>query len=173
MLHLPALTMTGYIRAFLESCGKLGLAVRGLYGENTEAYGNMYQLSNQVTLGKSEKDIVDSIKSIGYQIIEQERLLRQELLKKNARKFEDRIMRSYGILKFSRILTSEEALKRLSDIRLGINLGIIKDMTEMDVNEMILNIQPGNLQQYAGKLLNPDNRDSVRAEYVRNKMGEK
>ena len=82
-------------------------------------------------------------------------------------------MRSYGILKFSRILTSEEALKRLSDIRLGINLGIIKDMTEMDVNEMILNIQPGNLQQYAGKLLNPDNRDSVRAEYVRNKMGEK
>jgi protein arginine kinase len=171
MLHLPALTMTGYIRAFLESCGKLGLAVRGLYGENTEAYGNMYQLSNQVTLGKSEKDIVDSIKSIGYQIIEQERLLRQELLKKNARKFEDRIMRSYGILKFSRILTSEEALKRLSDIRLGINLGIIKDMTEMDVNEMILNIQPGNLQQYAGKLLNPDNRDSVRAEYVRNKMG--
>jgi protein arginine kinase len=173
MLHLPALTMTGYIRAFLESCGKLGLAVRGLYGENTEAYGNMYQLSNQVTLGKSEKDIVDSIKSIGYQIIEQERLLRQELLKKNARKFEDRIMRSYGILKFSRILTSEEALKRLSDIRLGLNLGIIKDMTEMDVNEMILNIQPGNLQQYAGKLLNPDNRDSVRAEYVRNKMGEK
>jgi protein arginine kinase len=173
MLHLPALTMTGYIRAFLDSCGKLGLAVRGLYGENTEAYGNMYQLSNQVTLGKSEKDIVDSIKSIGYQIIEQERLLRQELLKKNARKFEDRIMRSYGILKFSRILTSEEALKRLSDIRLGINLGIIKDMTEMDVNEMILNIQPGNLQQYAGKLLNPDNRDSVRAEYVRNKMGEK
>ncbi len=173
MLHLPALTITGYIRAFLESCGKLGLAVRGLYGENTEAYGNMYQLSNQITLGKSEKDIVESIKSIGYQIIEQERLLRQELLKKNARKFEDRIMRSYGILKFSRILSSEEALKRLSDIRLGINLGIIKDLSEMDVNEMILKIQPGSLQQYAGKMLKPDDRDSIRAEYVRNKIGDK
>ncbi|MGI6123840.1 MAG: protein arginine kinase [Acetivibrionales bacterium] len=173
MLHLPALTMTGYIRAFLESCGKLGLAVRGLYGENTEAHGSMYQLSNQITLGKSEKDIVESIKSIGYQIIEQERLLRQELLKKNKKKFEDRIMRSYGILKFSRILTSEEALKRLSDIRLGINLGIIKDLSEMDVNEMILKIQPGSLQEYAGRLLKSDDRDSIRADYVRNKMNRK
>lgn len=173
MLHLPALSMTGYIRGILESCGKLGLAVRGLYGENTEAYGNMYQLSNQITLGKSEKDIVESIKSIGYQIIEQERLLRQELLKKNIKKFEDRIMRSYGILKFSRILTSEEALRRLSDIRLGINLDIIKDLTEMDVNEMILKIQPGSLQKYAGKLLKADDRDSIRAEYVRNKISEK
>jgi protein arginine kinase len=173
MLHLPALTMTGYIRPFLESCGKLGLAVRGLYGENTEAYGDMYQLSNQITLGKSEKDIVESIKSIGNQIIEQERLLRQELLKKNNKKFEDKIMRSYGILKYSRILTSEEALKRLSDIRLGINLGIIKDLSEMDVNEMVLNIQPGSLQLYVGKLLKADERDSVRAEYIRNKMGEK
>ncbi|MGI6084195.1 MAG: protein arginine kinase [Acetivibrionales bacterium] len=173
MLHLPALTMTGYIRGFLESCGKLGLAVRGLYGENTEAHGNMYQLSNQVTLGKSEKDIVESIKSIGNQIIEQERLLRLELLKKNMKKFEDRIMRSYGILKYSRILTSEEALKRLSDIRLGINLGIIIDLTEMDVNEMILKIQPGNLQEYARKLLKADDRDSIRAEYVRNRISGK
>ena len=82
-------------------------------------------------------------------------------------------MRSYGILKYSKILTSEEALKRLSDIRLGINLGIIKDLSEMDVNEMILKIQPGSLQKYAGKLLKPDDRDSVRAEYIRNKMSEK
>ena len=171
MLHLPALTMTGYIRGFLESCGKLGLAVRGLYGENTEAHGNMLQLSNQITLGKSEKDIVESINSIGRQIIEQERLLRQELLNKNKNKFEDRIMRSYGILKYSRILTLEEALKRLSDIRLGINLGIIKDLSQMDVNEMILMIQPGSLQEYAGELLNAEKRDILRAEFVRNRIG--
>ncbi|HHU91378.1 MAG TPA: protein arginine kinase [Clostridiaceae bacterium] len=171
MLHLPALTMTGYIRGFLESCGKLGLAVRGLYGENTEAHGNMFQLSNQITLGKSEKDIVESINSIGRQIIEQERLLRQELLNKNKNKFEDRIMRSYGILKYSRILTLEEALKRLSDIRLGINLGIIKDLSQMDVNEMILMIQPGSLQEYAGELLNAEKRDILRAEFVRNRIG--
>jgi len=171
MLHLPALTMTGYIRAFLESCGKLGLAVRGLYGENTEAYGNMFQLSNQITLGKSEKDIVESINSIGRQIIDQERLLRQELLNNNKNKFEDRIMRSYGILSYSRILTLEEALKRLSDIRLGINLGIIKNLSQIDVNEMTLMIQPGNLQEYAGEPLKPEERDSLRAEYVRNKIG--
>lgn len=173
MLHLPALTMTGYIKTVLESCGKLGLAVRGLYGENTEAYGNMYQLSNQITLGRSEFDIVLSIKNIGIQIIEQERLLRAELLKRNGKRLEDRIMRSYGTLRFSRILTSEEALKRLSDIRLGINLGLIDELTEMDVNEMVLNIQPGSLQTYAGKLLKPDDRDNMRAEYVRKQIEKK
>lgn len=173
MLHLPALTMTGYIKTVLESCGKLGLAVRGLYGENTEAHGNMYQLSNQITLGRSEIDIVLSIKNIGIQIIEQERLLRSELLKRNTKRLEDRIMRSYGILCYTRILTSEEALKRLSDIRLGINLGLIDELSETDVNEMILNIQPGSLQKYAGKILKPDDRDSMRAEYVRKKIEEK
>lgn len=173
MLHLPALTMTGYIRTVLESCGKLGLAVRGLYGENTEAYGSMYQLSNQITLGRSEIDIVMSIKNIGIQIIEQERLLRSELLKRNGVRLEDRIMRSYGTLRYSRILTSEEALKRLSDIRLGINLGLIDELTETDVNELMLTIQPGSLQKYAGKALKPDDRDSIRAEYVRKKIDEK
>jgi len=173
MLHLPALTMTGYIRTVLESCGKLGLAVRGLYGENTEAYGNMYQLSNQITLGRSEIDIVLSIKNIGIQIIEQERLLRSELLKKNGARLEDRIMRSYGTLRYSRILTSEEALKRLSDIRLGINLGLIDELTETDVNELMLTIQPGSLQKYAGKALKPDDRDIIRAEYVRRRIEEK
>jgi len=173
MLHLPALTMTGYIRSVLESCGKLGLAVRGLYGENTEAYGNMYQLSNQVTLGKSENDIVLSIKTIGYQIMEQERRLRTELLAKNSHKLEDRIMRSYGILRFARNLSSDEALQRLSDIKLGINLGLIQDLTEIDANEMILDIQPGNLQQYAGRILKPEERDVVRAEYVRSRIEKK
>lgn len=173
MLHLPALTMTGYIRTVLESCGKLGLAVRGLYGENTEAYGNMYQLSNQITLGKSENDIVMSIKTIGYQIMEQERLLRSELLNRNGTKLEDRIMRSYGILRFARTLSSDEALQKLSDLKLGINLGLIHDLTEIDINEMILDIQPGSLQHYAGKALKPDERDISRAQYVRNRIEDK
>ena len=98
MLHLPALTMTGHIQALLETCGKLGLSVRGLYGENTEASGCMYQLSNQVTLGKSEHDIVMSIKTIAFQVTEQERLLRKDIMKKNGPQLEDKIMRSYGIL---------------------------------------------------------------------------
>ncbi len=170
MLHLPALVMTGYIGPVLESCGKLGVAVRGLYGENTEAYGNMYQLSNQITLGKSEEDIVMSIQHIGSQVIEQERLLRKELQRKNSGKLEDRIMRSYGIMRYCRVLTSEEALRRLSDIRLGINLGYINELNETDINEMVLNIQPGNLLKEAGKLLKPEDRDIKRAEYVRSRI---
>lgn len=172
-LHLPALTMTGYIGQVLESCGKLGLAVRGLYGENTEAYGNMYQLSNQITLGKSENDIVMSIKSIGYQIIEQERLLRTELLNRKGNKLEDRIMRSYGILRFARNLSSDEALQKLSDLRLGIDLKLIPELTEINVNELILDIQPGNLQQHSGKPLKPDERDILRASYVRQYIEDK
>lgn len=170
MLHLPALIMTGYIRPVLESCGKLAVAVRGLYGENTEAYGNMYQLSNQVTLGKSEKDIVTSIEHIAGQVIEQERLLRKELQERNPNKLEDRIMRSYGILRFCRVLTSEEALKRLSDLRLGINLGYIDKLNETDINEMILNIQPGNLIKGSGGMLKPEERNSKRAEYIRDRI---
>ncbi|NLM76201.1 MAG: protein arginine kinase [Clostridiaceae bacterium] len=170
MLHLPALTMTGYIKPILESCGKLGLAVRGLYGENTEAYGNMFQLSNQVTLGKNENDIVMSVKNISYQIIEQERLLRIELLNKNNVKLVDRIMRSYGILRYAQSLSSDEALQRLSDIRLGINLGLIEDLTEKDLSIMFLMIQPGNLQQYEKRELGPEERDIARANYVRKYM---
>ena len=132
----------------------------------------MYQLSNQVTLGKSENDIVMSIKTIGYQIMEQERLLREELLKRNGSKLEDRIMRSYGILRFARTLTSDEALQRLSDIRLGINLGLIPDLSEVDANEMMIKIQPGSLQVYAGKLLKPDEKDIIRANYVRSHIEE-
>lgn len=173
MLHLPALTMTGYIRSVLESCGKLGLAVRGLYGENTEAYGNMYQLSNQITLGKKENDIVMSIKTIAYQIIEQERLLRTEILRRNGLKLEDKIMRSYGILKFARMLSSDEALQRLSDVRLGINANLISGLDETDINQMMLRIQPGNLQKYSGKMLRTEETEAARANYIRSHIESK
>jgi protein arginine kinase len=173
MLHLPALTITGFIRTVLESCGKLGLSVRGLYGENSEAYGNMYQLSNQITLGKKEEDIIMSVKNISFQIMEQERLLRKELVNKQGSKLEDRIMRSYGILRYSRSLSSNEAFQRLSDIRLGITLGFIKELSEIDVSEMMLMIEPGNLQQMEGKTLKPDERDTVRAGYIRNYIEKK
>jgi len=173
MLHLPALTMTGYIRSILESCGKLGLAVRGLYGENTEAHGNMYQLSNQVTLGKSEQDIVMSIKTIAYQIMEQERLLRAEILKRNGVKLEDKIMRSYGILKHARSISSDEALQRLSDVRLGIHSHLITDLDETDINQMMLQIQPGSLQKFYGRQLKNEEKDFERANYIRNHIQSK
>ena len=167
MMHLPALAMTGYIKPVLEAIGKLGMAVRGMYGENTEASGNMFQLSNQVTLGKSENDIILGIKNIARQIIEQERKLRQEILKQNRFQLEDKIFRSYGILKNARLMDTGETLKRLSDVRLGVDMGIINGIDITDINEIMLMIQPGGLQKRTGRLLKPNERDSFRAELVR------
>lgn len=167
MMHLPALTMTGYIKPVLEALGKLGMAVRGMYGENTEASGNMFQLSNQVTLGKSEDDILLSIKNITLQIIEQERSLRQHLLNQKKYQLEDKIFRSFGILKNARIISTNECLKRLSDLRLGVDLSIIEDINIEDINELMLKVQPGSLQKKAGKNLKADERDIFRAEHVR------
>lgn len=170
MMHLPALTMTGYIKPVLEALGKLGMAVRGMYGENTEASGNMFQLSNQITLGKSEEDILLSIKNITLQIIEQERSLRQHLLNESKYQLEDRIFRSFGILKNSRIISTDECLRRLSDIRLGVDIGIIEDISIESINELMLQVQPGNLQKNKGRILKTNERDIVRAELVREVM---
>jgi len=170
MLHLPALVMTGYIRQILEACGKLGMAIRGLYGENSEASGNMFQISNQVTLGQSEEDIVSNLNNVSGQIIEQERMLRGELYKQNAYRFEDKVMRSLGIFGNARIISSEESMKLISDVRVGIDMGIIKDIEIETLNELMLYIQPASLQKYAGRQLSPDERDIIRAEVVRKNL---
>ncbi|AGC67304.1 putative ATP:guanido phosphotransferase [Thermoclostridium stercorarium subsp. stercorarium DSM 8532] len=170
MMHLPALTMTGYIKPVLEALGKLGMAVRGMYGENTEASGNMFQLSNQITLGKSEEDILLSIKNITSQIIEQERSLRQHLLTQNKYQLEDKIFRSYGILKNSRIISTDECLRRLSDLRLGVDMGIIDGISIENINELMLMVQPGNLQKREGRILDANERDIVRAKLVRDML---
>lgn len=170
MLHLPALVMTGYIKGILEICSKLGIAVRGLYGENTEASGNMFQISNQVSLGQTEDEIISSINSITRQIIDQERSIRKELHKQNAYRFEDKIYRSLGLLSNARIISSEEALKLLSDVRLGVYMGIINDININVLNEIQLLVQPANLQKSVGRALSPDERDIKRAEVIRNKL---
>jgi len=171
MLHLPALTMTGYIKNVLEACGKISVAVRGLYGENSEASGNMFQISNQISLGQTEEEIINNITGIASQLIEQERLLRKELYNQNPYRFEDRIYRSLGVFSNARIMTSEEAHKLLSDVRLGVNMGIIKDIKIEMLNELMILIQPGNLQKYAARPLNPGERDIIRAEIIRKMFG--
>lgn len=172
MMHLPGLVMTGYIKNVLDACGKLGVAVRGLYGENTEASGNMFQFSNQVSLGQSEEEIVTSMNNIALQIIEQERKLRNELHRQNPHGFEDRIYRSFGILSNARIISTDESMKLLSDVRLGIDMGIIKskDKTRETINEIMLLIQPATLQKTVGRPLEPGERDIRRAELIRNKL---
>lgn len=170
MLHLPALTMTGYIKNLLEACRKLGVAVRGLYGENSEASGNMFQISNQVTLGQSEEEIISSISRIVEQIVDQERTIRNDMLKQNPYRFEDKVYRSLGLVSNARILSTEEALKLLSDVRLGVDMGIIMNVKKEILDNLLVAIQPANLQKSFGKMLNPEERDIKRAEIVRKSL---
>jgi len=171
MLHLPALTMTGYIRGMLDACGKLGIAVRGIYGENSEALGNLFQISNQITLGLSEEEIINNVTNIGNQIINQERTLRAELYRQNPYRFEDKVYRSLGILSNARIISSEESFKLISDVRLGVDMGIIKNIDVAKLNEILLYIQPANLQKIFDRTLSPDERDIKRADLIREKLG--
>ncbi len=170
MLHLPALSMTGYIKGILETCSKIGVAVRGAYGENSEASGNMFQISNQVTLGQTEEEIVAGISNITSQISNQERMLRDELYKQNPHRFEDRIYRSLGLLQNARIMSSEESLKLLSDVRLGVIAGLINSIDLKKINDLMLMIRPAYLQKLAGTELGPDERDQRRAELLRKSL---
>ncbi len=170
MLHLPALVITGYIKNILEACSKLNLAVRGLYGENTAASGNMFQISNQVTLGYSEDEIVAGIINIVSQIIEQERVLRNELKRQDPGRFEDRIFRSYGLLSNARIMSTREAMQLLSDVRLGVDMGMISNLDIKTINELIISIQPGSMQKYHGSTDKPEERDQKRAGLIRARL---
>ncbi len=170
MMHLPVLTMTGKVRKMFPAIHQLGLVVRGIYGEGSKAHGNVYQISNQVTLGRSEQDIIQDLHSVVKQLINHEREARQLLIKQSGIRLEDRIYRSYGILKYSRIIESKEAAKCLSDLRLAIDLGYIQDLSTTVINELMILTQPGFLQQYAQEILTPEKRDVKRASIIRERL---
>ncbi|MGI8317232.1 protein arginine kinase [Halobacillus mangrovi] len=170
MMHLPALSMTQQINRMTPAINQLGLVVRGIYGEGSEAVGNIYQISNQITLGKSEQDIVEDLHSVVKQLIDQERKARDALMNRSGIQLEDRIFRSYGVLKHSRIIESKEAAKCLSDLRLGIDLGFIDHIPKTILNELMILTQPGFLQQYAKTTLSPDERDIRRASLIRERL---
>lgn len=170
MIHLPALVMTKRINNMIPAINQLGFVVRGIYGEGSEALGNIFQVSNQITLGKSEEDIVADLETVIIKLIEQERDARERLLQSSNIHLENQIYRSYGILKYGRIIESQEAASRISDLRLGIDLGIIKDVSHHVLNELMILTQPGFLQQYQNKLLTPSERDEVRATLIRERL---
>ncbi|MCJ7843357.1 protein arginine kinase [Lederbergia sp. NSJ-179] len=170
MVHLPALVLTRQMMRVIPAINQLGLVVRGIYGEGTEALGNIFQISNQTTLGKSEEDIVEELISVVHQIIAQERSAREALVKTSNIQLEDRVFRSYGILANSRIIETKEAAERLSDVRLGIDLGYIKHLSRNILNELMILTQPGFLQQYAGGPLRPAERDMKRAAFIRERL---
>lgn len=170
MMHLPALSMTQQINRMIPAINQLGLVVRGIYGEGSEALGNIFQISNQITLGKSEGDIVEDLHSVVKQLIDQERRAREVLLSRSGIQLEDRIFRSYGVLTNSRIIESKEAAKCLSDLRLGIDLDFIDHIPRTILNELMILTQPGFLQQYAKASLSPDERDVRRASLIRERL---
>jgi protein arginine kinase len=170
MMHLPALALTKQITRMVPVINRLGLAVRGIYGEGSESLGNIYQISNQITLGKSEDDIVSDLQSVVKQLIEQERQARDYIVNELGLSLEDRIFRSYGILQHSRIIDSKEAAKCISSVRLGIDLGIIENISKNILNELMVLTQPGFLQHYANKKLTARERDVFRASLIRERI---
>jgi protein arginine kinase len=170
MLHLPGLILTQQMNRIIPAINQLGLVVRGTYGEGSEALGNIFQISNQITLGKTEEDIVADLTSVVQQIIAQERSAREALIKTSNIQLEDRVYRSYGVLANSRIIESKEAAKCLSDVRLGIDMGYIKNVSKYILNELMIVTQPGFLQQYAGGPLRPHERDIRRASLIRERL---
>jgi protein arginine kinase len=170
MMHLPGLVLTRQLNRILPAINQLGLVVRGIYGEGSEALGNIFQISNQITLGKSEEDIVEDLNSVVSQLIAQERSSRSALAKTSNIQLEDRVFRSYGTLAHSRVIETKEAANCLSDVRLGIDMGYIKDISRNILNELMILTQPGFLQQYAGGSLSPDERDIRRAALIRERI---
>jgi protein arginine kinase len=171
MLHLPALKMTGQIEKFFNAARDTNLAIRGLFGEGTDAVGDFFQLSNQITLGVSESDIVNEFSdSIVPKIVEYEKLARTELLTKQTNAVDDKIQRALGVLRSARLISSQEALFLLSQIRMGVNLGRVKNISIATINELFMLTQPAHLQLNKGTELDPDSRDAVRAEIIRSKL---
>lgn len=171
MLHLPALVMTKQINKVLAAISKLNFASRGFYGEGTQASGNFYQISNQVSMGHTELDVLQNISGLIRQVIEQEEQARQALLVQNRPMLEDKIFRSYGTLKNAHIITSQETVELLSMVRLGIDLDIVKDVDRNAINELFIMIQPAHLQKIEGKKLSASERDTKRASLIREKIG--
>jgi protein arginine kinase len=171
MLHLPALVMTKQINKVLTAISKLNFASRGFYGEGTQASGNFYQISNQVSMGHTELDVLQNINGLIRQVVEQEEQARQALLVQNRPMLEDKIFRSYGILKNAHIISSQETVELLSMVRLGVDLEIIKDVNRNAINELFIMIQPAHLQKIEGKKLSASERDTKRASLIREKIG--
>ncbi len=165
MMHLPALVMTGNIGRVLQSFSGMGIAVRGLYGEGTNAEGAMYQISNSVTLGLSEKELIEKLKAIVERIEKMEIQARERLMAERKETFVDKIMRSYGVLKYAHKVTSQEAKAMLSDCLLGVNMGIINNEGKMNPLELMIKTSPSIIT--GEETLTPEERDIKRAEFLR------
>jgi len=172
MLHLPALVLTKQIEKVFRALQKINLAVRGLYGEGSRASGDFYQISNQVTLGKSETTILSEIREVIPQIINYERQARNTLVRETRQALQDRVSRAFGTLCSATMMTSEETMDLLSSVRLGINLGLLEELSIPKVNQLFIQTQPAHLQKLMGASLDGEERNAARARYLRTRLRE-
>ncbi len=172
MLHLPALGLTKEIEKLFRSLQKINLVVRGLYGEGSRASGDLYQISNQVTLGKSEARVLQEIREVIAQILQYERHARQVLLKERKQAEQDRIARAIGTMGSATMITSDETMELLSAVRLGISLHLLDDVPATTVNQLFMHIQSAHLQKLMGTPLDGEERNAARAKYLRSKLRE-
>ena len=170
MLHLPALKMTGEIEKAFRAARDMRLAIRGLYGEGTEATGDFFQLSNQTTLGRSEEEFVEDFRSLVPRFIDYERQARQSLMRRRAVAIEDKVIRASALLRAVKLISSEETMYLLSLMRLGVNVGLIRDVKIETVNGLFLATQPAHLQRILGQEFSGPERAQARAEYVRRRL---
>lgn len=170
MLHLPGLALAGQINAVIQGVNKLGLAVRGFFGEGTENLGNLFQISNQSTLGESETQIIDRLSAVISQIISHEKGARGTLLERRQNFLLNHVGRAYGVLKHAYMISSEEALNSLSALRLGVDMGMFSSVDIHTVNELFLLVQPAHLQKHAERELDSEGRDAIRAAIIRERL---
>ena len=172
MLHLPALGITRQIEKVFKALQKINLVVRGLYGEGSRASGDLYQISNQVTLGRSEQRVLPEIREVIAMILQYERQARQVLLRERKQAEQDRVARAIGTLGSATMITSEETMELLSAVRLGIHLRLLDDVPATTVNQLFIHTQAAHLQKLMGQPLDGEERNAARAKYLRSKLRE-
>lgn len=170
MMHLPGLRLANEIKPVINGVSKIGMAVRGLWGEGTDAYGNMFQVSNQVTLGENEETIVKSLEQVVMELAEHEKNARERLLQRKPAVLRDCVGRAIGLLTHAHLLDTGEALSLLSHVRLGIELGMVSEWDRGVIDELFMLVQPGHLQRHFGKTIGAAERDVIRARLVKERL---
>lgn len=170
MIHLPALSMNNRITPLLNAVSQLGITVRGIYGEGSKALGNIYQISNQITLGLDEMEIINSLKAVIKQIVNEENIAREKLIKNYEYEIKDKIYRSLGLLKSAVLLDNVECLNYISNVKLGIEMSIIEDIDESVINKLIVDTQPANLKKRYNKEITDKEIKYYRAKLVKERL---
>lgn len=171
MLHLPALVITRQIDKVFRSLQKISVTVRGLYGEGSQFMGDFYQVSNQITLGRSEVELVEQVSEVVPVLIDYERRARKFLVEQSEQDLHDDVSRAFGILCTAKKISSEETMHYLSKVRMGVNLGLIPDLPVTTINKLFIHTQPAHLQKLRGRLLGTVDRNIERASYLQRHLG--